>query len=246
MPTLLIWEDDSGQTQAVRFDVVFSENLDSTSEITDHPVEEGQAVTDHVRPAPERFSIVGFVSNHPLRRNPGVEDIVNFEPVELDYPEKPSAFASGNLTLGVTGAIEKLINPLPSKAHVWNVTDFKNRMREMYEQLFDAWENARIIRIETTLREYENMVIERLAASRTADDGSGATFPMDLRNIKRVKSKTVQAPVPAEPRGQLVQSKGSQAAQAAKNDEKKAEKAKSLAARLFDGGSDLLSNVSLP
>jgi hypothetical protein len=243
MPTIITWLDDAGATESARFDVLMNESHEATSVVTEHPVEEGQSVVDHVRPEPDRLSLTGYVSAKPLFRNPGAEDFMAFEQIELDLPEKDSPFARGQLTRGITSAIENAIDPLPTKATVIAYTDLPPRPREMYERLRDARDNVRIVRIETPIREYENMVIERLAAPRSADDGTGATFQIDLKNIRRVTSRTVQAPVPAEPRGQLTQSQGSKSAEAAKNDEEKEEKLQSIMARAFDGAGNALQGI---
>ena len=103
MPTLILWEDEFGQTNAVRFDILESEDHDANTIITDHPVEDGSDVTDHARDEPDRFSLVGFVSNCPLLTNPGVEEIASFESVALDLPPKPSPFSPTDGRFNVIG-----------------------------------------------------------------------------------------------------------------------------------------------
>lgn len=47
-------------------DVSIRESHSATAEVSDHPVEEGSAITDHVRPLPRTIEIEGLVTNHPL------------------------------------------------------------------------------------------------------------------------------------------------------------------------------------
>ncbi len=55
-----------GQTFFMEFDATLNETHDSSSDITQHPVEDGSVITDHVRPRPDALSLNVFVSNHPI------------------------------------------------------------------------------------------------------------------------------------------------------------------------------------
>lgn len=47
-------------------DVSLSETHGVSAEVTDHPVEEGANIADHIRPQPRTFSIQGLVTNTPI------------------------------------------------------------------------------------------------------------------------------------------------------------------------------------
>lgn len=47
-------------------DVSISETHGVGAEVTDHPVEAGSNIVDHVRPLPRTFSIEGLITNHPV------------------------------------------------------------------------------------------------------------------------------------------------------------------------------------
>jgi len=251
MPNLLIWEDDTGQTQTIRFDIVTSEAHEAINEITDHPVEDGVDVSDHVRDELDRVFLVGYVSNTPLLSNPGVEEFMSFQSVPLDIPSPPFKASAGLLVGQAVRAAEGAIgNALAggglgtaNAATLLTASEFKNRVRAMDEQLRDLKTSKRVVRVETGIHDYDSMLVERVGETRAIEDGSGATFSVDLKQIEKVSSQTVQAPVPAEVRGQITVSQGSKAAQASKNDEKKSEKAKSLAASLFDGAGASLGGL---
>jgi len=63
-PVTLTWEDDADQI--VTFDATMSENHSSNSEVTDHPIETGASVVDHIRRLPEELGLVGVVTDDPL------------------------------------------------------------------------------------------------------------------------------------------------------------------------------------
>jgi hypothetical protein len=58
--------DQDTQSLLLRVDVSLSESHEGDAEATDHPVEQGANVTDHIRPKPQQLTIEGFVSNTPL------------------------------------------------------------------------------------------------------------------------------------------------------------------------------------
>lgn len=241
MATLLMWEDDSGQTEFVQFDVVSVQSHEGTVEVTEHPVEEGSDIADHARPVPELLSIEGFVSNKPMWSNPGVDKLGSYRQIDLTYPPKPDRL---NLSLGnaLAGAIGDLLGTtptLPKSVTGLAFDSFVNRVRQMAEKLEDARLKSRLIRVHTSLRDYDGMVIIREAEPRTAEDGSGATFQIDLKRIRIVHSETVAAPQPAELRGAATKSKGSKSGQNAENQEAKQEKLRSIAASVFTGSSPL-------
>lgn len=244
MATYLIWEDDAGETKSVRFDVVSTETHELLNVITEHPVETGANISDHVRPELERVSLEGYVSNKPLYSNPGVEEIMDFSVLELTLPEQETELpiTPGAVTRAVVGAVGSLFDSKPTSANVLNGTDFVDRVRAMYDDLKDARDNHRIIRLETALHEYDSMVIERLAIPRSVQDGTGATFQVDLKQIRTVTSETVAAPEPAEARGQATVSAGSKSGDK-NNDAKKSERLQSIAAGLKDGAGASLKDL---
>lgn len=232
----LSWEDKrSFVTTSVRFDVVTSETHEALVAITDHPVEDGPNVSDHARDEPDTIAIEGFVSNSPLFSNPGAEKFVAYQNVTLTMPKKETNVLA--FTSNLVGAIDGFLNPGPSKALVLApVGELSARARAFYDTLAKAKSEKARIRVVSPVRELENMMIRRLAVVRTPENSGGFLFQVELRRVVIVKSETVDAPMPTEPRGLLPVSKGSQAT---KEDKKKEEKLKSLAA----GGADALSGA---
>lgn len=59
-----ILDQDSRQL-VLTLDASLSESHSAEAEATDHPVEQGANITDHIRPKPQMLTIEGFVSNTP-------------------------------------------------------------------------------------------------------------------------------------------------------------------------------------
>jgi len=240
---ILSWTDKkSGETLAARFDVVTTETHESVMTITSHPVEEGANITDHARPENQRITIEGYVSNKPLWSNPGVEKFAEFRPIELAIPKQPSPLAPtpGGLTRAAVGFVEGLLKKPQNQAMVLAPTgDVPARAREMWELLYAAQQARALVTVSTALADLENCLIERLSVPRTTEDGNGASFQVDVLQVRIVKSATVEAPVSAEKRGEGLTNSGSKAAQNAKNDDKKKNELKSIIVQGVDAGDDL-------
>ncbi len=249
---LLIWEDTPGSPECYRFDWLVSFTHEGITEITEHPVEDGSSITDHAIPQNPRFSLEGKISNTPTASNedaripneiPGViviptppSEFMDVQSVELDIPQK--GFQPLNNPIGqgldlAAGAITGATGG--NKATLFRAESPRNRAREMYEALKRARVDRRILRVETELETYQDMLIERVASPKTSEDGKTTLFQVDLRQIRIVNSRTVAAPQPAEPLGQPPIARGSQNTKEDARDSTKKEKLKkSLAAQGLD------------
>lgn len=64
--SLLFGDKTRARVGLVQFDASLTETHNKEVEVTDHPVEEGADITDHIRPVPESVDINGMVTNTPL------------------------------------------------------------------------------------------------------------------------------------------------------------------------------------
>lgn len=69
--SLLIADPTRAKIGALELDASLRETHSARNEVTQHPVERGSAVSDHIRPLPDGLVIEGVVSNAPLAR-PGL------------------------------------------------------------------------------------------------------------------------------------------------------------------------------
>lgn len=235
MATTIYWVDeDSGETRTVQFDVVEASTGEDLLTVTQHPVETGANIVDHARREPETLMIEGIVSNTPMPGQPGVETIPEeldlevvgdpgTQQVTLDIPQpriQPSVSGlvrAGIAALSQSGALKATLRGNLRKRRETIRASFSqrttptNRIREVYESLLEAQEKRALIVVQTRDREYYDMILERVAAPRTVQDGAAARFQIDLRRIRLATSETVEAPRPVEARGALSKAKGAQA-----------------------------------
>lgn len=231
MPTFF-WQDLSGQTVSVRLDVITSESHEDTVTITDHPVEEGVVITDHARDEPSALSVEGVVSNVPMPGQAGVSSGSKALSVEVGAPRGTQSITlevpEAPIPLNPAGALRAGIGRLSGKPKAtvwgkWRTTTAKlrasviqhagpkNRPKEIYDQLLGAIAIKALITVQTSLREYTDMQITRLAPMRSVEGGTKVQFQMDLRKIRVASSETVLSPVPIEARGATKINAGAQA-----------------------------------
>jgi len=60
-----------GVPPLITFDAALSITPTADTDATDHPVEQGAAITDHLRPKPKQLAVVGFISNTPTKVSQG-------------------------------------------------------------------------------------------------------------------------------------------------------------------------------
>jgi hypothetical protein len=163
---------------------------------------------------------------------PEARALIAQKQVVLDLPKPPiRPNVAGLVSAGVDallGAAAPLMAtvetsaPLPqlplNPTLVIALPTFINRVWTMWETLLQARKDAAIITVETGVEYLENMMIERMAVPRTVADGGGASFQLELKRIRIVKSATVAAPIPTEARGQPPVTRGSQSTKASDAD----------------------------
>lgn len=256
MAILITWNDEAtGSIGVIRLDSVQTESPEDAMTITDHPVEQGANVVDHAREEPTRLSIEGLVSSLPnprVDKDTGFQSIELSVPVaiapgnqtiKLEPPKPPLALTPGGLIqAGVVGLVD-LVTGGPNynatfrdadyvqavahpKAQLLKQNSPRSRTRDVYEALLRVQSARTLVTVNTRDRDYFDMMIERVAKPRAADDGSSARFQIDFKRIRVAASKTVASPKPTEERGKGNANKGSQAAKA--EAEPKATKRKTL------------------
>ena len=231
MVAFLIPQDESGRI--VSFDVIASENHETVAQITDHPVEVGINITDHVRTLPDRVTLVAYVSNTPIIENPFTKRGV-IESKKIDVPQWAIARGIEDLTFeipleptpgslyrkGLSG-LGSLFGSPEASVNVLVFPDLFNAIGETYELLLELQASGIFLDVATPLRSYSDMVIERVAAPRNAGD-AGVAFGLDMRQLRVVESGQVAAPpVPIDsvPGGSPLVNKGAQGAKPPGNGE---------------------------
>jgi len=197
MTLLISWSSDSGEfdgdefvvssvQHVLAFDCVTTETHEASSEITEHAVERGAALSDHKKVKQRRISIEVVVTNTPLGAPP--ESGFGASPVSFASRKSPNANAVVRV---YSGAFD--------------------RMTDVHDTLVTLAESPIECTISTRTRVYESAQIIGCTAPRTSDDGDSIRFVISAVEIRIAESRRVDLPTPREPRGRATRDAGTQA-----------------------------------
>lgn len=194
------------------FDAVTSEAAEHTATVTEHPVEQGANVADHVRDGLDTVTLEVLVSNTPTQDINGLYG-GSIESVTLNVPkfDRPTPLTPGGLMGAGIDAVKGLLNPQdPWKAQVLTFSSKFNAVKDVMAML-DDWKKSGLVgSVITGWKLYPSVVITRVAPARQASTGDAATFSLEFKEIRVVESKLITAPVPTQARGMIKKPKGRQ------------------------------------
>lgn len=176
----------------LEFDAVTSETHEGISEITEHAVETGAPISDHKRTKPRRLTIEALVTNTPLGAPP------------------PSGFDSGTPVTAEVRA-EEIGESTEGQRPRANVVVFSaafDRMVDVFDTLDALRSGDTFVTITTRVRTYENMQIVAVTSPREPEDGDSIRFTVECVEVRIAETRTVDAPVPREPRGARTTDRG--------------------------------------
>ena len=90
MPVTIIAKDKRQRTKiaTLELDAAISVVYSRTADVTDHPVERGSNVSDHVRPKPVEIKIEGMLTNTPIGVGITVDPFSTITPTSTDRSSK--------------------------------------------------------------------------------------------------------------------------------------------------------------
>lgn len=219
--TLISWVGEA-TTYYIRIDCTVNRTHVFANTVTDHPVERGANITDHVRPDPVRLSMVGVVSNAPIflpaNDRPGETNVddstggyvthyVNVPPYRKITPLLsagiPAQIAQTSLGFrplqppaGPKGAVlTRFQAGYAAGARVLQFNQEYDRARNVFEELRSLRDLGTLLRVETRLADYDDMVIESLTVPESFEIGDALQFELTLKQVIMAESELVPVPV---------------------------------------------------
>jgi hypothetical protein len=180
----ILWEEE-GQLKVVVFDATLRYVMTSSASVTSHPVERGQAVTDHIRSEPLAFSADVFVTNHPIV-SVG-QDGATGSVQRLDLTGQRRDFLKG--AQGKTAAKYE-VKEVTASAQVLQFPDSFDRILTIWETLSRFCNEGILVTLVNHLGDFDNVAITRVTAPREAR--GSVTFTIEGRQIKLVDSEIVE------------------------------------------------------
>lgn len=186
MPVTIEYRNGDSYT-AIVLDVTEHESYEATAALSDHPVERGVNISDHVRANPDTITLEAMISNTPI----------------VSPADQPSgSVRPATITVG---GVPVRVNTLQ-----W-ATPF-DRARSA-DTLFNALlHDGALLRVTTGLRTMESMVLTRYSADRTAATGSSLPVVLEFRQARQVSTLRTNVATPAQRRGQRAGNRGGQPA----------------------------------
>ena len=186
--TMITWEDDAaaGVTAgALELDATSLLGFEDTAEVTEHPVETGAAVADHIRPLNGTLSLEGVITNTPL-----ILPSTQMNGVTL---------SSGTVSLpgGGSVTVQKFSAPF-------------DRVKACDEVLYGLIRAGARVTVTTGLRITESLAIARYRPEKHADTGDSIKVTLEFKRVRI--ATTARAPVPAVRRAQVTLERGAQPA----------------------------------
>jgi hypothetical protein len=213
------WVEPSGESGFLTLDASLREQHTGNSVITDHPVEFGANVADHIRAEPDMLVVEGIVSNTPLRapndhaggaalesRDIAVEiqSLDNRQKIRGaqrtlgDISPVPLPFISGIPTgLADQADIGRLVEGRRAVATIKTFSEEFNRVGEVKDELRAIRVEGLICSVITELHEYENMALQSYEFPREAAQGDALYVTLTFKQISFGRTKA--EPVPKLP-----------------------------------------------
>lgn len=158
----LVYRTSRAQIGTIRFDATLQETHQDSNDITDHPVEEGYNVADHVRQKPPVLTLSGVISNTPLSAEQ-TQRIVD---------------AGGGVSVTTTTQTNQPV-------------DATGYAQKAYSGLLDLM-RGQLVRVVTATRSYDDMMIADITVPRDPRTGDALAFQIQLKQIRIVQNKTTR------------------------------------------------------
>lgn len=170
----------------VSFDAVLEYSTEKSITLTQYPVEFGANINDHRILNPDRYYLVGAISNNPLGF--GLDDIANI-----------GVGAAGTLIGGVAGAAVSAVGSFLSASFLSGSSG--TRSASAWELLSNLMTSGEPFEVVSGLETLRDMVVINISQRTTPESEQGLIFIAELRQVQIVFTQLVQTGVASS--GQL-------------------------------------------
>jgi len=168
------------QISCMQLDASVQENHVLSANVSQSPIEDGSNIADHITINPKSITISGLISDVPLSAaNAAIGAAIT------------AAAGLATDTLGGIGAAAAAIGAGSVASLVTGNPRDPSDSFKYFEELF---ENRIPFTVITRLKQYENMVIKNFDVPRSASNGRGLRFTLQLEQVIIVESSTVTVP----------------------------------------------------
>lgn len=186
--TMLTWEASEAAgvaAGALELDATTLLGFEATAEVTEHPVERGPNVVDHIRPMNGTLAVEGVITDHPIALPATQMNGATLAPGAVD------------LSGGGRATVQRFSAPV-------------DRVRACDAVLQSLVDGGVLVTVTAGLRTVESLAIARHRAERNGETGESVKVTLEFKRVRL--ATTARAPVPAVRRAQVRLERGAQPA----------------------------------
>lgn len=178
------------------FDVLGDEEIELSSEITDHYVEENYAVQDHIALRPRRFTVRGYVGElADIFPNAAISVLTNVQSLGTLEAFLPAFTAQASRVYGNLAAEASKIGQVINQAkNVYDIFTQKNTSSTKQQQAYDyfnsMWENRELCTVETPYAVLKDMAIENVRVRQRDESRFVSDFSVTFKMIRTTQTVT--------------------------------------------------------
>ena len=200
----------------VSFDLLLDEQHSLEAEVTQHTVEDGSTISDHIRLLPRKGSLTGFVTNHPFQvgYNGGLAPNIAKKIAASQKKDWVSGFVQdiGSSYQQVGRLLGQQDTTAFTEADFLESPERKDRVSTVWGAFKQLMETKSTCTIITGLEKYMDVVITKVSTERDKDTGDAGRFKVEFQEIKfavisEVALKNTVRPNFEEPKGKQATAK---------------------------------------
>lgn len=218
--SLFAWTDNSGATHTLDVDLVVTATDDRSAKLTEHPVETGANVADHIVYSSGKFKIEIAQTQTPIEEVDGFSQ----QTLTIKFAKSPvrgltalAIQAVGNLVSGSSvfggGADEDSMDLQTLQA-----TSPVDRVADLHDKLLDIFQNAYPVTVTFKGRVYPQFLILGIKLTHNKGEFGLGRFSLDVEEYPTVSTATATLPDPKDLRAKANKSQGKKGATEAKPD----------------------------
>jgi hypothetical protein len=180
------------------FDVVGDEEMEITSDITDHFVEDNTAIQDQISLKPEKYTVKGIVAELVATQPLQQAQAPTVNPLPLFAGFLPVfTLASTELQLATAAAAtatEKSVADTQSLYGYFNGSigsQSQTRQSKAFAYFYQLWKGRQLFSVETPWGVMNDMAIESLTPSQGADSKTRTDFSITFKKLRFAQTITV-------------------------------------------------------
>lgn len=171
------------------FDAILEENPEYTADVTQHTVESGPEVTDHIQLKNPSLKLKGIISNSPIDLSSSVGNVVSGGASLFTSAQFRSNLLNTGLQQAAGQGGATLLQGASKGGFLGGAADSLAR-----SSLIGALQSKQIVDIVTKRQKYSSMAIQALRFPRDQSTGFALVFELDLIQIRIVSSISTLLP----------------------------------------------------